>query len=180
MKYFKIWLPIGFLIALIVLFIFGLQNDPTRIPSVLIGKPAPNISLNRLEKDGTVSRTKFNSDSFNGKVWLLNVFASWCVTCQLEHKHLMEITKTNPNIILVGLAYKDDPSATARWLQKFGNPYSLVLIDREGLTGIDLGVYGVPETFVINNDGKVVYKNIGAIDGNFYKDQAKPFLTKNR
>ena len=80
--------------------------------------------------------------------------------------------------MLVGLAYKDDPTATAEWLESFGNPYSIVLIDREGLTGIDLGVYGVPETFIINNDGAIVYKNIGAIDGNFYKNETEPFLRK--
>ena len=90
----------------------------------------------------------------------------------------MKIAKMNPKLMLVGLAYKDDPTATAEWLQKFGNPYSIVLIDREGLTGIDWGVYGVPETFVINNDGVIVYKNIGAIDENFYKNEAEPFLLK--
>ena len=80
--------------------------------------------------------------------------------------------------MLVGLAYKDKPTATADWLKKFGNPYSMVLVDREGLTGIDWGVYGVPETFIINNDGAIVYKNIGAIDENFYKNETEPFLRK--
>ncbi len=178
MKRFAIWLPIGFLAGLIVLFVFGLQNDPERIPSALIGKEAPGFSLNTLNKDGSISKSKISSVSLNGEVWLLNVFASWCVTCQIEHKHLMKIAKMNPKLMLVGLAYKDDPTATAEWLQKFGNPYSIVLIDREGLTGIDWGVYGVPETFVINNDGVIVYKNIGAINKNFYKNEAEPFLLK--
>ena len=178
MKRIAIWLPIGLLAGLIVLFVFGLQNDPERIPSVLIGKEAPRFTLNALNKDGSISKSKINSVSLNGEVWLLNVFASWCVTCQIEHKHLMKIAKMNPKLMLVGLAYKDDPTATAEWLQKFGNPYSIVLIDREGLTGIDWGVYGVPETFVINNDGVIVYKNIGAIDENFYKNEAEPFLQK--
>ena len=178
MKRFAIWLPIGLLAGLIVLLVFGLQNDPERIPSVLIGKEAPRFSLNTLNKDGSISKSKISSVSLNGEVWLLNVFASWCVTCQIEHKHLMKIAKMNPKLMLVGLAYKDDPTATAEWLQKFGNPYSIVLIDREGLTGIDWGVYGVPETFVINNDGVIVYKNIGAIDGNFYKNETEPFLRK--
>ena len=178
MKRIAIWLPIGLLAGLIVLFVFGLQNDPERIPSVLIGKEAPKFALNTLNKDGSISQPKISSASFNGQVWLLNVFASWCVTCQIEHKHLMEIAKMNPNLMLVGLAYKDDPPATANWLKKFGNPYSTVLIDREGLTGIDWGVYGVPETFIINNNGVIVYKNIGAIDGNFYKNEIEPFLGK--
>ena len=178
MKRIAIWLPIGLLAGLIVLFVFGLQNDPERIPSVLIGKQAPRFTLNTLNKDGSISKSKINSVSLNGEVWLLNVFASWCVTCQIEHKHLMKIAKMNPKLMLVGLAYKDDPTATAEWLQKFGNPYSIVLIDREGLTGIDWGVYGVPETFVINNDGVIVYKNIGAIDENFYQNEAEPFIRK--
>ena len=163
MKRIAIWLPIGLLAGLIVLFVFGLQNDPKRIPSVLIGKVAPNFTLNTLNKDGSISTSKISSTSLKGQVWLLNVFASWCVTCQIEHKHLMEIAKMNPSLMLVGLAYKDDPTATADWLKKFGNPYSMVLVDREGLTGIDWGVYGVPETFIINHDGEIVYKNIGAI-----------------
>ena len=178
MKRIAIWFPIGLLAGLIVLFVFGLQNDPKRIPSVLIGKEAPNFTLNTLNKDGSISTSKISSTSLKGQVWLLNVFASWCVTCQIEHKHLMEIAKMNPSLMLVGLAYKDDPTATADWLKKFGNPYSMVLIDREGLTGIDWGVYGVPETFVINHNGAIVYKNIGAIDGNFYKNETEPFLQK--
>ena len=173
-----IWFPIGLLAGLIVLFVFGLQNDPKRIPSVLIGKKAPMFALNSLNKDGSISTSKINSTSLTGQVWLLNVFASWCVTCQIEHKHLMKIAKMNPNLMLVGLAYKDNPTATADWLKKFGDPYSMVLIDREGLTGIDWGVYGVPETFIINNDGAIVYKNIGAIDENFYKNETEPFLLK--
>ena len=173
-----IWLPIGLLAGLIVLFVFGLQNDPKRIPSVLIGKKAPMFALNSLNEDGSISTSKINSTSLTGQVWLLNVFASWCVTCQIEHKYLMEIAKMNPNLMLVGLAYKDDPTATADWLKKFGNPYSMVVIDREGLTGIDWGVYGVPETFVIDHDEAIVYKNIGAIDGNFYRNETEPFLRK--
>ena len=178
MKRVAIWLPIGLLAGLIVLFVFGLQNDPKRIPSVLIGKEAPRFSLNTLNTDGSISKSKISSASLKGQVWLLNVFASWCVTCQIEHKYLMKIAKMNPDLTLVGLAYKDEPAATADWLQKFGNPYSMVLIDREGLTGIDWGVYGVPETFVIDYDGTIVYKNIGAIDENFYKNETKPFLLK--
>ena len=172
------WLPIGLLVGLMVLFLLGLQNDPKRIPSVLIGKEAPRFALNTLNEDGSISMSKVSSATLNGQVWLLNVFASWCVTCQIEHKHLMKIAKTNPNLRLVGLAYKDVPTATADWLKKFGNPYSMVLIDREGLTGIDWGVYGVPETFVINNHGIIVYKNIGAIDENFYENETEPFLLK--
>ncbi len=178
MKRIAIWFPIGLLAGLIVLFVFGLQNDPKRIPSVLIGKEAPKFTLNTLNKDGSISTSKISTTSLKGKVWLLNVFASWCVTCQIEHKHLMEIAKMNPNLMLVGLAYKDNPTATADWLKKFGNPYSMVLIDREGLTGIDWGVYGVPETFVINYDGAIVYKNIGAIDENFIKMKQNHFYEK--
>ena len=94
-----------------------LQNDPKRIPSVLIGKEAPKFALNTLNKDGSISKSKISSTSLTGQVWLLNVFASWCVTCQIEHKHLMKIAKMNPNLMLVGLAYKDDPTATADWLK---------------------------------------------------------------
>ena len=121
MKRIVIWLPIGLLAGLMVLFLLGLQNDPKRIPSALIGKDAPRLALNTLNKNGTISTSKVSSTTLNGQVWLLNVFASWCVTCQIEHKHFMKIAKTNPKLMLVGLAYKDVPTATADWLKKFGN-----------------------------------------------------------
>ena len=179
MKNLKIWLPVGLLVILIIVFLMGLQNDPKLIPSVLIGKKAPVFKLKVLRKDGNVSQKAFSSDSLNGKPWLLNVFASWCVTCKIEHKYFMEIAKSNPEFMLVGLAYKDEPAATAKWLKRFGNPYGIVVIDKEGLTGIDWGVYGVPETFVVNHDGVIVSKKIGAIDENFFKSDAKPLLVKN-
>ena len=121
---------------------------------------------------------KLASESLSGSVWLLNVFASWCVTCQIEHKYLMEIAKNNPDLKLIGLAYKDDPTATLNWLRKFGNPYSEIVVDREGLTGIDWGVYGVPETFVVDEKGIIVYKNIGAIDENFFQKITLPVILK--
>ena len=173
----KIWLPVLFLVALLVLFVFGLQKDPKRIPSVLIGKEAPKFVLSALKNDGSITQNKFSSDSLRGEVWLLNVFASWCITCQIEHKYLMEIAKVNPDLAIIGLAYKDKPAETEKWLKRYGNPYTAVVIDRDGSTGIDWGVYGVPETFVISHKGKIVFKNIGAIDKNFYKNEAMPFLT---
>jgi cytochrome c biogenesis protein CcmG/thiol:disulfide interchange protein DsbE len=178
MKTIKIWLPILLLFTLTVLFVFGLQNDPKKIPSVLIGKKAPEFNLRVLQTNDTKIKKKLNSDSLTGQVWLLNVFASWCITCQIEHKHLMEIAEVNPNLSLVGLAYKDDPSATKLWLEKYGNPYSNVVIDQDGLTGINWGVYAVPETFIIDEKGFIVYKNIGAIDENFYNRETKPLLLK--
>ena len=131
MKTIKIWLQILLLLTLTVLFVFGLQNDPKKIPSVLIGKKAPKFNLRVLQTNDTKIKNNFNSDSLTGQVWLLNVFASWCITCQIEHKHLMEIAEVNPNLSLVGLAYKDDPSATKLWLEKYGNPYSNVVIDQD-------------------------------------------------
>ena len=178
MKIIKIWLPIILLLTLTVLFIFGLKNDPKKIPSVLIGKKAPEFNLRILQTSDTFIKKKLNSDSLTGQVWLLNVFASWCITCQIEHKHLMKIAKVNPSLSIIGLAYKDEPSATKLWLKKHGNPYSNVVIDQDGVTGINWGVYAVPETFIIDETGFIVYKNIGAIDDNFYTRETKPLLLR--
>lgn len=136
---------------------WGLQRDPSRIESPLINNSAPEIELPVL-----ASGELFKSEQMRGEVWVLNVFASWCVACVAEHPLLVQLAK-DTDIALVGLNYKDTTGEAVAWLNRFGDPFHYVVEDQSGLTGIDWGVYGVPETFVIDAQGKIRYKHIGPL-----------------
>lgn len=169
----RITLPLIVLAALAVVFVIGLQGDPRKLPSVFIDKPAPAFSLPDLAEGQPV----VTPESLRGKVWLLNVFASWCGACVAEHPLLLELAKLN-RVELVGLAYKDDPIDTRAWLAQRGNPYGRIAVDRDGLVGIDYGVYGVPETFVIDGEGVIRYKAVGPVDRDFFREHVEPLLAK--
>ena len=151
-------LPLGAFIFMVGLLGFGLTLDPKKIPSPLIGKPAPEFSLNMLYAPNEMLSKK----DFLGQVWVLNVWASWCVSCRAEHVFMTDLASRNL-VKIVGLDYKDQPEDARRWLKQFGNPYSASLMDIDGRVGIDWGVYGVPETFVIGKDGNIKYKHIGPV-----------------
>jgi cytochrome c biogenesis protein CcmG, thiol:disulfide interchange protein DsbE len=151
-------LPLGLFIGLVVIFIYGLQHDPRHVPSPLIGKPAPEFMLPTLH---TAEKTIQVSD-LKGKVTLLNIWASWCAACRVEHPVLIEASK-NPSINLYGLNYKDKRDEAIQWLDKLGNPYIEHAYDETGSISIDYGVYGAPETFVIDKKGIIRYKHIGPV-----------------
>lgn len=150
-------LPVLFILAIII-FLIALQKDPREIPSPFVGKPAPPFSLVSLYDNNVLVD---NSDLID-HVSLVNVFASWCTACYQEHPLLFDLNNSN-NIQLVGLNYKDASNDAKAWLEKLGNPYDIIAYDFEGRTGIDWGVYGVPETFVIDKKGIVRHKHIGPI-----------------
>lgn len=164
-------IPLFVFICLVVLFRIGLNYDPRRVPSPLIGKPVPAFSLPELKNPGSI----LTSDDLKGKVTLLNIWASWCVACRHEHPLLMELAQKN-NIRIYGLNYKDDRGEAIRWLDKYGDPYVRSAFDLDGKTGIDLGVYGVPETFVVDRDGIIRYKFIGPITTQLIEDKLMPLL----
>ena len=168
---FLLVLPIAVLIALAVLLARGLQSDPRKLDSVLIGKPAPHIVL------PTLDARQFESEKLACQVWLLNVFASWCSACVIEHPQLVQLAE-QARLPMVGLAYKDKTPDTAAWLKEHGNPYAQVALDSDGRTGINYGVYGVPETFVIDAQGIVRVRHAGPIDATFFAQQVAPLLAK--
>jgi len=137
----------------------GLSLDPSELPSPLIDQPAPQISSSRLPEGSG----EFDSQSLDGQVWVLNVWASWCGPCVQEHPHMKALAQRG-DVPLVGLNYKDDPGDAMAWLQQLGNPYAHLLDDQLGKVGLDWGVYGVPETFVIDQFGRVRFKHIGPVD----------------
>ena len=163
-------LPIVSLLFLAVLLAKGLQSDPRKLESKRVGKAAPEIVLTTL--DGK----QFNSQSMQGKVWLLNVFASWCSACVTEHPKLMQLAEQH-RLPMVGLAYKDKTSDTVNWLKQHGgNPYDIIAVDLDGRVGIEYGVYGVPETFVIDSEGKVRMRHAGPVDDAFIAQHVEPLL----
>jgi cytochrome c biogenesis protein CcmG/thiol:disulfide interchange protein DsbE len=154
----KLFIPLGIFIVLVGFLFVGLFLNPREVPSPLIGKPAPMFSLAQLHAPGKTLGTP----DMKGQVWLLNVWASWCVSCREEHPLLVELSKARV-VPIIGLNYKDEPAAGMKWLQQNGDPYNLSVVDRDGAVGIDFGVYGVPETFLIDKTGTIRYKQIGPI-----------------
>jgi len=144
-------------VALVALLAVGLTRDPRQVPSPLVDKPAPAFELPQLG-DGS----RFSPAEMRGKVWLLNVWASWCVSCREEHPVLIDFSRTK-RVPLVGLNYKDARDDALKWLARYGDPYQLSVVDRDGRIGIDYGVYGVPETYVIDRAGIIRYKQIGPV-----------------
>lgn len=173
MKYLKFLLPMGIFLVLVVFLGIGLRLDPKEVPSPLIGKPAPAFALARLDKP----EQKIGRDDLLGKVWMLNVWASWCVACRQEHPLLVEFAKAKI-LPIYGLNYKDKPDAGRKWLADFGNPYTASLSDLDGRVGIDFGVYGVPETFIIDRQGMVRFKHIGPVTPEVIRTQIEPLVRK--
>jgi cytochrome c biogenesis protein CcmG/thiol:disulfide interchange protein DsbE len=151
-------IPLAVFAALVGLLFVGLSLNPREVPSPLIGKPAPAFQLAQLH---TPDRA-FTQKDMLGQVWLLNVWASWCISCRDEHPLLVQLARSN-TVPLVGLNYKDKPDEAKAWLKQFGDPYRLSISDLNGRVGIDYGVYGVPETFVIDKAGVIRHKHIGPI-----------------
>lgn len=152
------YLPLGIFILLVILLAVGLTMDPKLVPSPLIDKPAPAFSLPVLHEP----QKSFSPDDMKGKVWLLNVWASWCVSCRAEHQVITKLARMGL-IEIVGLNYKDESADGKRWLRQFGDPYKLSVSDLDGRVGIDWGVYGVPESFLVGNDGMIKYKHTGPV-----------------
>ncbi len=167
----KALIPLGIFIVLVVFLAIGLTRDPHEIPSPLIGKPAPAFTAPRLHESG---RT-FSAKDMLGQVWLLNTWASWCVACRQEHPILMEFAKTK-TLPIIGLDYKDPEADGLKWLARFGDPYDLSVTDRDGRIGIDYGVYGVPESFLIDKAGVIRYKQIGPVTEETLRDKILPLI----
>lgn len=166
------------LAAFLVLGVFlgiGLTLNPREVPSPLIGKPVPEFSLPPV-KGRTLGLA---STDLKGEVSLVNVFASWCVACRAEHPLLMEL-KQKGVVPIHGLNYKDKPEDAEKWLAELGDPYTRTGADINGRVGIDWGVYGVPETFVIDREGRIVYKQIGPVNRDVLEKTILPLIRKLR
>ncbi len=167
--------PLGVFLLIGVFLAAGLTLNPREIPSPLIGKPAPEFRLPPVQ--GRI--LGLSSADLNGEVSLVNVFASWCVACRTEHPLLMEL-KMSGVVAIHGLNYKDRPEDAEQWLNELGDPYTRIGADINGRVAIDWGVYGVPETFVIDRNGRIVHKVIGPLTPQLLQDKVLPLIRELR
>ncbi|GAB3660469.1 DsbE family thiol:disulfide interchange protein [Ramlibacter alkalitolerans] len=166
-------IPLAIFLVIAIFLGVGLTRDPRKLPSTFIDKPAPQFRVPQV-----VSAEKtFSPQDMKGQVWMLNVYASWCVACRVEHPLLVEIAKSNA-VPLIGLNYKDKREDALKMLEQQGNPYTLSAYDLDGRVGIDFGVYGVPETFIIDKNGVIRHKQIGPITPEALKDEILPLIAK--
>jgi cytochrome c biogenesis protein CcmG/thiol:disulfide interchange protein DsbE len=171
MKSLKFLIPLSLFVLLAVFLAVGLRLNPREVPSPLIGKPAPDFTLPTLHQpEATISRK-----DLLGQVWILNVWASWCVACREEHPAVVEFGRRKI-VPIYGLNYKDTRDAGMQWLARLGNPYVASLFDADGKLGIDFGVYGVPETFVIDRQGVIRFKHIGPMTPQILREQIEPLV----
>lgn len=167
--------PVAIFVAVAGFFGYGLTLDPSRIPSVLIGEAAPNFSLPPVEG----RKLGLSTSDLKGEVSLVNVFASWCTECRAEHPVLMRL-REDGTVPIHGINYKDKPEDAREWLDGLGDPYTRIGADLDGRVAIDFGVYGVPETFVIDKAGRIVHKHIGAITPNDLRTEILPLVEELR
>lgn len=171
----KLFIPLILFVAMTGLFFVVLldeEYDPQSLPSALIDKPMPVFQLPSLQDN---SRT-LTVEDLKGEVALLNVWATWCPTCRVEHPYLNRLA-AQEGMAIYGLNYKDESAAARQWLAKLGNPYRFNIVDAEGRLGLDLGVYGAPETYLLDADGVIRFKHVGVVDEQVWQEKFKPLVT---
>lgn len=167
MQRLKLFIPLLIVVAMGLLFLLVLKDedyDPQALPSALIDKPMPVFSLPMLLRDGQVTQA-----DLRGEVALVNVWATWCVSCRVEHPFLNQLAKTQ-GLVIYGINYKDEVLEARKWLDELGNPYRLNIVDEDGRLGLDLGVYGAPETYVIDKKGIIRYKHVGIVSEKLWRE----------
>jgi cytochrome c biogenesis protein CcmG/thiol:disulfide interchange protein DsbE len=164
-------IPLAVFIVLVAFLAIGLSRDPREVPSPLINKPAPAFQLPQLHEP---TKT-FSAAEMRGRVWLLNVWASWCFSCRDEHPWLLEYARSGV-VPIYGLNYKDKREDALSWLSELGDPYVLSAADLDGRVGIDYGVYGAPETYLIDRDGVIRFKQVGPVTPEIWENQFLPLI----
>jgi len=164
-------LPVGIFLLLGILLAVGLKiaDHKEDLPSPLIGKPMPAFTLPLLDREDVM----VDSAALVGEPFLVNFWASWCVTCRVEHPIIEELAKTGA-LRIVGIAFRDDPADSMAWLARFGNPYDMIISDRDGRTSIDFGVYAAPESFLVDSSGTIVFKQLGALTPEVIEQEILP------
>jgi len=169
----KKFIPLIIFVVIAVFLYFSLNSTSSKLPSPLLGKMFPNIEAKDFYSDESVLLT----DLFSDNISLVNVWASWCVTCRQEHQMMMKIAN-NKDLQLIGINYKDTRADGEKYLEVMGNPFDVIVFDPSGKIGLDLGVYATPETFLVNQQGVILYKHIGAIDSKIWEEGFIPHIKK--
>lgn len=164
----KLFLPLIVFIVLAIFLLNGLERDPNAMPSALIDRPIPDFSLSVLSDESK----QVDQTIFQGEPALLNVWATWCISCRVEHPYLNKLSEKG--IRIIGLNYKDDIVAARQWLEEKGDPYALSIVDDTGRMGLDLGVFGAPETYVVDSTGTIRYKHVGVVDDRVWQKYLLP------
>ena len=172
-RYLRYLVPLAIFIVLVAFLYRGLSLDPKRVPSPLVGKPMPEFSLPRL-KDPTAT---LSNNDLMGKVSILNIWATWCVSCRAEHEVLLLLAKTG-KVDIYGLNYKDERDKAQQWLAQLGDPYIANAFDADGRVGIDWGVYGAPETFIMDRQGIIRHKHIGPLTVDSLNNEILPLIAE--
>ncbi len=172
MQRFILFLPVIIFLVLGFFLYRGLSVDPTKLPSALINRPFPMFTLPTV-LNGDIKTER----DLQGQVALVNVWATWCVSCKVEHAYLLKIQNTT-KLPIYGINYKDNNAKAQRWLETYQNPFEFSLADQEGSLGIELGVYGAPETFIIDKNGRLQYRYAGVITEQIWQDELKPIIDK--
>ncbi len=172
----SLFVPLGAFVLLIGLLYAGFSlEDPHRLPSALVGQPFPAFELGDLKSPDA----RVTESIFDGQVTLVNVWATWCPTCKAEHAELARI-HDEEGVRIIGINYKDDPDAARAWLARYGDPYERHVIDADGMLGVDLGVYGAPESFLVDQRGVIVHKRVGDINRRVWEAEFVPLLEQLR
>lgn len=169
-KRLKLFIPLAVFVVMAVLLLVGLKLDPNELPSVLIGKPVPEFSLPSLDDPGQ----NITPEDLKGKAYLLNVWATWCPSCKYEHPYLLKLAEMG--VPIYGINYKDDTDKARQLLEQTGNPYLRNIVDEEGILIMALGVYGAPETFIVDADGIIRYKLVGVVDEKVWTSEMAPIF----
>ena len=169
----KKFIPLILFLFIAVFLYFSLNSNSSKLPSPLLGKMFPNIEAKDFYSDESVLLT----DLFSDNISLVNVWASWCVTCRQEHQMMMKIAN-NKDLQLIGINYKDTRADGEKYLEVMGNPFDVIVFDPSGKIGLNLGVYATPETFLVNQQGVILYKHIGAIDSKIWEEGFIPHIKK--
>lgn len=174
MRRLRLFVPVALLLLILGVGYAGFSlNDPHELPSALLDKPFPDFRAPLLaEPQRTIGRQELL-----GEPVLVNVWATWCPTCRAEHDELLRIGRAT-GLRMIGVNYKDDPAEARRWLQAYGNPYELVIQDPDGSLGVELGVYGAPESFLLDAEGTIVYKRVGDINPRIWREELGPWLER--
>ena len=173
---FKLFIPVVFFLSMSGLLLFGLTRDPNVVPSALVDRPLPEFSQPSLYRELGV----FTSSQFMGEILLLNIWGSWCLPCHLEHPFFLDIRENESDITLVGISYDDSMEEDRLFLEEKGNPFDFNIVDLGGSLRIDLGVTGAPETFLVDQNGMILYRHIGAVDYVVWNDHFLPLLERIR
>ena len=172
-RYLRYLVPLAIFFVLVAFLYRGLSLDPKRVPSPLVGKPMPEFSLPRLQDPAAT----LSDADLRGKVSILNIWATWCVSCRAEHEVLLRLAKSD-KVDIYGLNYKDERPKAKQWLVQLGDPYVANAFDEDGRTGIDWGVYGAPETFVMDREGIIRHKHIGPLTVDALNNEILPLIAE--